>query len=189
MKYLLLFLVFSCSQIATHAPTPEVVTSTIPDQVHIPTNTVNAAKPYLTVTSCTNCTAEQWKFIQAANKKLNEVVTSQCFKDEVLKSQFLQGWTLGKNNFQVYESLVGADVKIEAEIYYSLKRVSGYTYPNQMKQWLNSRYLVQWGVNELASLLAHETSHKIGYGHTFNYTNGREKTIPYALNTIIERCD
>ena len=183
MKYLILILTLACSHVVT---TPDPIKK--PVQVSIPEIPDSSPKPYLTVTSCTNCTPDQWMFIQNANKKLNEVVSSQCFKDEVLKFQFLQGWTLGRNNQEILDSLLGADVKIETEIYYTWKRVLGYTLDGSMKEWLNSRYLVTFGVNELASLLCHESSHKLNYSHQFNYVSGRERTIPYALNQIIETC-
>jgi hypothetical protein len=181
---LLLLLAFSCASHVSQPTVPEVK----PAPKETETEVSSIPKPYLTVTSCTNCTPTQGIFIQEANKKLNETVNGSCFKSEVLAFNFLKGWTLNRNNEEVLNSLVGADVKINTTMYYSLKRVLGYTYPNVMTEWLNSRYLTGWGVCELASLLSHETSHKIGYDHSFNYVAERENSVPYALNTIIDKC-
>jgi hypothetical protein len=187
---LLLLLAFSCASHVTQPPMPDPAPShtETETETEIEIAKTPIVKPYLTVTSCTNCTTDQWVFIQEANKKLNETVNGSCFKTEVLAFQFLKGWTLNRNNQQILDSLVGADVKIETEMYTTWHKVLGYTLPDAMKEWLNSRYMTSWNVCDLASLLAHETSHKVGYDHTFNYTTGRENSIPYGLNTIMDKC-
>jgi hypothetical protein len=186
----LTFLVSSCqnnSTPVTQTPAPAPApASTV--AVETPVVVAPALKPYLTVTACTNCTPDEWQFIQDGTAKLNETVDSSCFQSKVLAFQFLKGWTLGRNNQQVFDSLHGADVKIQTEMYYTYKRVLGYTLPDAMKEWLNRRTMVGWNRCDLSSLLGHETSHKVGYDHTFNYTTGRENSVPYGLNTIVDAC-
>ena len=123
-------------------PAPE------PTPVETPAPEVVVARPelpYLTVTRCTNCQADEWKRIQDATVKVNEVVRGQCFREKLQSMPLIQ--TLGRSPAQVVDSLVGADIKIEAEMYWTAKRVLGYTMDGYNKEWLNRRYMMAWNTS------------------------------------------
>lgn len=145
---------------------------------------------YLTIRKCTNCSEKEWKFIQDANVKTNETVATTCFASFMLERKLID--TLGKSNAEVVDSLVGKNTVIDVEMYYTLKRVLGYTLadqpPGQYKEFINRKYMLQWNVCDLGSLLGHETGHKKGYGHAFNYTPSRDYSVPYSINAAFKKC-
>ena len=145
---------------------------------------------YLTVKKCTNCSEKQWKFIQVATIKTNETIASTCFSSFMLQRKLID--TASMNNAQVIDRLVGKNTETDVEMYYSLKRVLGYTYGNQpigkYKIWINSRYMMEWNYCDLGSLLGHETSHKKGFSHSYKYTPSRDYSVPYSINAAFKQC-
>ncbi len=139
----------------------------------------------LNVTRCTNCSVDQSKFIQDAVTKWHETVFSKCFVEFMVDRKFEN---TDKAGGQVLESIMMTPVVVEAEMYYSFKRVLGYTLPNKPKIWINRKYMQKWNRCDLASLLAHEASHKIGYGHDFYATKRRPYSVPYSLNAAFKKC-
>lgn len=180
MKFLVLLLVLACSQAPVKVEAPSTTGA--------PTTNVtvqsSGEKPYLSVTRCTNCTPDQWKRIQDATVKVNKVVKGQCFRSGMEKRALIQ--TNGKTPSQVVDSLVSADIRIETEMYYTIKRVLGYTIEGYDKEWLNRKYMMSWNVCDLASLLAHETAHKVGYGHDYYSTARRPYSVNYSINAIYD---
>jgi hypothetical protein len=140
--------------------------------------------PTLTVSKCLNCTGEEFARIKAAEVKVNEVVDSQCFRSKMESRKLIQ--TGGRTPAQVVDSLVSANIVIETEMYYTIKRVLGYTLDGVNKEWINRRYMMSWNVCDLASLLAHETSHKVGYTHDYYSTSRRPYSVPYSANWAFE---
>ncbi len=153
-----------------------------------PASTVarDISKPMLIIGKCSNCTAEEFAFIRKAEDKMNEVVAGQCFQTRLSGEPLIQ--TNGLSAAQVVETLPHAGVQIDVEMYYTLKRVLGYTLPSAKKEWLNRRYMLSWNVCDLGSLLAHETSHKIGYGHDHQNTPRRKSSVPYTINRVFKSC-
>jgi hypothetical protein len=65
--------------------------------------------------------------------------------------------------------------------------VIGWTNPHTPMQWISSWFINDSEVypTEIAGNLSHEWMHKLGFDHAFNYYNGREDTLPYAVGNII----
>jgi hypothetical protein len=145
--------------------------------------TLNAQS--LTIGKCDNCTEMEWTFIKAAQLRTNATISSTCFASFMLQRELIQ--TDGKSNKEVIDSL-GVNTKIDIEMYWSSKNVYGYTYPSVNKEWINRRYMVKMSRCELASLLGHETSHKKGYKHDFNYSPSRQFSVPYSVNAAFKEC-
>lgn len=185
---LILAFFFTVDACAKGSPRPSIPLPT-PSPVETP-EVSPEKKPYLVIRRCTNCTAKEWKFIQEALVKTNETVETTCFASFMLKRKLIQ--TLSRSNQQVLDSLVGANVPVDVEMYYTTDRVLGYTYPNQpvgqYKEWINRRYMTEWGRCDLASLLGHETSHKIGYDHDYQATSRRNSSVPYSINAAFDSC-
>lgn len=140
----------------------------------------------LTVLDCKNCTPKELARVQESASMVNQVVKTQCFRDFMEARELIQ--TNGLTRSQVVDSLVSADIKISVEMYWSLKRVLGYTYDGVNKEWVNRRYMMSWGVCDLASLLGHETSHKANYDHDFKATKRRPWSVPYSINQAFKKC-
>jgi len=65
--------------------------------------------------------------------------------------------------------------------------VIGWTNPHTPMQWISSWFINSSDVDsvEIAGNLSHEWMHKIGFDHAFNYYNGRNDTVPYAVGEMI----
>ena len=146
---------------------------------------VHTTKPvYLAIEKCPSCSVGELDFIRSATEKVNEVVAGTCFREKLMAMPLIQ--TEGRSPKQVVDSLIG--VEIDIEMYWTVKRVLGYTLPSVPKVWLNRRYMTKWNVCDTASLLAHEASHKVGYGHDFKATARRPQSVPYSVNRAFGAC-
>ncbi len=154
--------------------------------VVLPEIEVSQNTNFLTVGKCSNCTPSQWAFVQEAVKKTNETVASKCFQEKLASLPLIQ--TNGLTPTQVSTSLPLSGIKVDVEMYYTLKRVLGYTLHGVDKIWVNKKYMSAWGSCELGSLLAHESSHKAGYTHDFKATARRPNSVPYSVNTAFKFC-
>lgn len=152
-----------------------------------PARDVQPSQPlpvFLVVGKCDNCSVAEFDHIKASVVKVNDVVSGQCFREKMLAMDLIQ--TEGRTPAQVVDSLKG--VKIDTEMYWTIKRVLGYTLPSAQKIWINRRYMLQWNHCDLGSLLAHESSHKVGYGHDYQSTSRRPKSVPYSINRAFDAC-
>lgn len=144
------------------------------------------ALPFLSIGKCDNCSVAQFDKIKASAAKVNEVVSSQCFKDSLSRMPLIQ--TNGKTPAEVVEFLIHAGVKVDTKMYFTYKRVLGYTLPSVQKIWINSRYALKWDVCDMASLLVHEGLHKAGFKHGYQNTPTRKYSVPYSANRAMDAC-
>lgn len=141
----------------------------------------------LTGSKFINHSPSELKKNQAAIAKINEVVKSDCFKTELLKRNLIQ--TNGKTNQQVFETILASNIDIELSMYRKrFSKVNGYTYPSSKVINLNRKYHDYYGVCSVANNLAHEWTHKIGFGHDYNPNKLRPFSVPYSLNSIFLTC-
>ena len=180
MKNIVLLLSFVlCAGMGNKPPKPKPAVIENPIEV-------SSETPMLIIGKCTNCTPAELEFIRKAEGKMNETVASQCFQKQLSGLPLIQ--TNGLTPSQVAESLVHAGVRIDTEMYRTNKRVLGYTLPSAKKVWINRRYMLEWNVCDLGSLLAHEASHKIGYKHDYQATKRRSNSVPYSINFAFKSC-
>lgn len=117
---------------------------------------------------------------------MNETLGSQCFEDFMLKRKLIQ--TGGRSNQEVIDHLRESTVEVELISYWSPKGTVGYTYPSVNKIWMNERLHRSFDSCRSASNLAHEGSHKIGYGHDYKRTKRRPMSVPYSINAAFSAC-
>jgi len=185
MKLLLvLFFLVSCSSTSVKIDDP-VVHDDVENEI---SDTVEPSGPslFLTVGKCTNCTDDQYKKIKDAVVKTNEVVASQCFRNVMESRPLIQ--TNDMSPSQVVNALIHGNITVDTEMYYTFKRVLGYTIENVHKIWLNRKYMMSWNICDLSSLLGHENSHKVGFGHDFKATSRRVNSVPYSVNAAFKEC-
>lgn len=190
MKSLFILLVFLiCLGMGSKAPNHQTQRPQDSSQPAVVLPEIQVTAPsnhFLTVGKCSNCTPSQWTFVQEAVKKTNETVASKCFQEKLASLPLIQ--TNGLTPTQVSTSLPLSGIKVDVEMYYTLKRVLGYTLQGVDKIWVNKKYMSAWGSCELGSLLAHESSHKAGYTHDFKATARRPNSVPYSVNTAFKFC-
>lgn len=126
------------------------------------------------------------KYISVANR-IRKEFRSDCFKEELLKSELIQ--TNNKTNLEVYDHIQSSHTEIILNLYYKrASRVNGYTYPNSNTINLNNKFHSSYGVCSSSANLAHELTHKYGYGHDYKATRQRPKSVPYTVGRIINFC-
>lgn len=178
----------------TPAPRPDPQEEPIPEG-EVPTEAFNfdASIKFF------NFEVEQEEKVQKAIEIIKTVIASDEFRAKVLnftydgKRQFNNNG--GLTNEQIYMKILegsetlmpGKDYEmdLELELYYSSSNTVGYTYPNTVKIWMNTRYFTPYTPSQVAGNVFHEWTHKLGFEHASNYTTARDSSVPYAIGYLI----
>lgn len=147
----------------------------------------------------TNFEVEQEQKVEKAVEIIKSVVASEEFRMKVLtytydgKRQFNNN--NGLTNEQIYQLILEGSEKLipgkdfemdlELELYYTSNNTVGYTYPNTVKIWMNSKYFTPYTPAQVAGNMFHEWTHKLGFDHAANYTVARDSSVPYAIGYLI----
>ena len=135
---------------------------------------------------------------------LERVMNSEEFKERVLSFTFKGETRFHQNNNmtnqEIYDLLMtgeevlipGADgvMNFDLTLYRSwnpFSKVKGYTLPDTIRIWLNKKFFRRssWTSVDVASNMAHEWVHKMGFGHDYNYNSDRPYSVPYAIGHIV----
>lgn len=146
-----------------------------------------------------NFEVEQEEKVNKAIEIIKKVISSEEFRVKVInftydgKRQFLDN--KGLTNEQIYlkliqgaEKLVPEDdneMDLELELYYSSKNTVGYTYPNTVRVWMNTKYFTPYTPTQVAGNVFHEWTHKLGFEHASSYSVARDSSVPYAIGYLI----
>lgn len=148
-----------------------------------------------------NYNDNQNKKIERAALLLKIIFNSEEYKQEVynftFKGQKKFFENNNKTNIEIYDQLMlGAEallpvinrqMDITVKMYYSWRSTVGYTYPNSLIIYTNSKFHNSYTPCQVASNVTHEWTHKMGFGHSQKWTKERDYTVPYGHNTIIEK--
>lgn len=182
-------------------PDPEGPTTPPQDPDTDPEDEVpHEALIFETSTSLNNFEVDDEIKVNKALEIIKKVIATKEFRNRVLnftylgKKQFLDNG--GKSNAQIYQSLLDGseelspendhEMDLELELYYSYRNVVGYTYPNVLRIWMNTKYFNVYTPAEVAGNVFHEWTHKLGYEHASSYSVARDSSVPYALGYIME---
>lgn len=149
----------------------------------------------------TNFNREQEDKVKKAVEIIKKVVAMKEFRDRVLsysykgENRFVDNE--GMTNAEVYQKLLdGAEkmgntaknntLDVELELYYQSTNTIGYTYPNTVRIWMNTKYFNKYTPIKVADNLMHEWMHKIGFTHSVTWSKDRDHTVPYAIGYLIE---
>jgi hypothetical protein len=143
--------------------------------------------------------ADEEKVYQAIDI-IKKVVASKEFMSKVLnytyqgKKQFVDN--RGLSNGQIYQVLLNGseelnkgvdhEMDLDLELYYSWRSTVGYTYPNTMRIWMNTKFFNVYTPSQVAGNIFHEWTHKLGFEHASSYSVARDHSVPYALGYLIE---
>lgn len=149
----------------------------------------------------TNFNREQEEKVRKAVEIIKKVISMKEFRDRVLNysykgaDQFFENQ--GMTNSEVYQKLLdGAErigntaknntLDVELELYYQSTNTIGYTYPNTVRIWMNTKYFNKYTPIKVADNLMHEWMHKLGFTHAVIWSKDRDRTVPYAIGYLIE---
>jgi hypothetical protein len=147
----------------------------------------------------TNFKPHEEEKVLKAIEIIKAVISSQEFKQRVLnfefsgKKQFVDNQ--GLSNEEIYFKLLQGsesltpetdhEMDLELELYFSHRNTVGYTYPEELKIWMNKKFFNFYTPAEVAANLFHEWTHKLGFTHSFRYNKARDFSVPYGLGYLI----
>lgn len=131
---------------------------------------------------------------------MTDVVNSSEFRQSVLAHQFngRPGFaSTGNSPQEVLGKLIGGSEVLspgvdhiwswDVVLYYKNNTTVGYTYPHVTTLWVNTKFMDQYDLADIARNQAHEMTHKLGFSHDFKKTARRPYSVPYAIGAIVER--
>ena len=133
--------------------------------------------------------AERAKFKKAMNE-LVKVINSREFYVRWMALELVQ--TNGLTNKELYDLLMSGnskfqnnndrDIDVQITMYYSYKRVVGYTYPSTWATWINRKFFRNFTEAEIAANVFHEDWHNKGLGHK---RASDHMSVPYAGGHLV----
>jgi hypothetical protein len=153
--------------------------------------------------SATGFSAAERAKLDAATKKLGEVLNSREFRDGVMSATYAgkQGYAsdsrspaevyatirAAKENFtSTSDSEVDLNVRLES-FGWAGRHVVGYTTHSSDTLTTNRRFFSAYSPAEVAGHLGHEWLHTLGFEHDSNRTARRPDSVPYEVGYLIER--
>jgi hypothetical protein len=180
-----------------HSKKSEVFSSYETDYLHPDTLRTNYLK--VVPMSITGFCDEGLLKLKNAFNVLEKVVNSEEFKNRVINFKNSKGERAfasnnGKTNEEIFEIFMEGREALRpetvGEMNFDLKlysrwwsRVIGYTYPTTNLIHINNKFFKRFSPHEVASNLAHEWVHKIGFDHK---SAAEHDSVPYAIGSIVE---
>jgi hypothetical protein len=147
-----------------------------------------------------NFDKDQEAKVTRAIKLMKKVIASREFRDRVINHTYNGHKTfvdnLGLTNEQIYQRVLdGAErllpkknnmMDVELELYFQNTTTIGYTYPNTMRIWMNTKYFNTYTPVGVSGNLFHEWMHKLGFDHASTWSPARDFSVPYALGYLMQ---
>lgn len=148
-----------------------------------------------------NFNAQQEDKILTAADLIKKVVASEEFKDAILNHTYKGQKTFvdngGKSNAQIYADILegqeslrpGQDneMDLDLEVFNRNDDTVGYTYPTEIRVWMNSKFLNQNSPAKVTTNMMHEWLHKLGFKHSHERTAARPYSVPYAVGYLVAK--
>jgi hypothetical protein len=154
------------------------------------------AEPYMV-----NFSPTQEEKVREAVKIIKAIISSKEFKERVLNFTYNGSKRFfdnqGMSNEDVYQKILEGSEKmgntaknntmdVELELYHQKTTTIGYTYPNTVRIWMNTKYFNKYTPVKVADNLMHEWMHKLGFTHATTWSKDRDHSVPYAIGYLIE---
>ncbi len=147
-----------------------------------------------------NFNAAQEEKVNKAIVLIKKVIASKEFKERVLNYTYNGSKSFidngGFTNEQIYQKILESSetmngnknniMDVELELYYQSTSTIGYTYPDTVRIWMNTKYFDNYTPAEVADNLTHEWTHKLGFAHASKYSVARDHSVPYAIGYLVE---
>lgn len=147
-----------------------------------------------------NFNATQDTKVREALRRVHIVINSKAFQTRVINHTFQGNKTFVDNrnmsNLQIYEKIMSGQedllprkdhtMNLSLSMYYKYGSTVGYTYPDTLKVWVNSRFFNTNSYGRVAANVVHEWTHKLGFEHSYYNDYARPYSVPYGVGTIIE---
>lgn len=144
-------------------------------------------------------TTSQEDKIRAASDLIKKVIASETFKNRILNHKFKGRKAFNDNqglsNAQIYKKIIeGSEVltpgidnqmDLSLEVYRASNNTVGYTYPSELRVWMNSKFLNANKPYKVTTNMVHEWLHKLGFKHSAKSTPTRKYSVPYAVGYLV----
>jgi hypothetical protein len=144
-------------------------------------------------------TAAQEDKIHSASDLIKRVVASDEFRKRVLAHSYngRKGFvdSGGMSNAQIYKAIIegserlspGVDneMDLSLEVYRAANNIVGYTYPTELRVWMNEKFLNANKPYKVTTNMVHEWLHKLGFQHAVASTPTRKYSVPYAVGYLV----
>lgn len=148
-----------------------------------------------------NFNAEQEDKILTAGDLIKKVVASEEFKDAILNHTYKGKKTFvdngGKTNAEIYAEIIegqeslrpGQDneMDLDLEVFTRNDDTVGYTFPTEIRVWMNSKFLNKNTAAKVTTNMMHEWLHKLGFKHSHERTAARPYSVPYAIGYLVAK--
>ena len=165
------------------------------------TGVPNEALTFETNLELSNFNYEEMEKALAAADLIRQVVASPEFRDEIINHTVDGVRTFvdnqGLTNGEIYQIILEGSEKlnpgrnnsldVKLRLYYEENNIIGYTYSNSEYIWLNRNYFSWYTPAQVSGNLFHEWLHKLGFMHSYEYTETRKNSVPYAIGYIMGR--
>lgn len=146
-----------------------------------------------------NFDAEQEAKVLEAGELIKKVMASEEFKNGILNHSYngKKGFvdSGGLSNAEIYKKILEGSEKLrpgkdnemdlDLEVYHANNVVVGYTMPNVIRVWMNSKFLDKNNSAEVTTNMTHEWLHKLGFKHASKRTATRKYSVPYAVGYLM----
>lgn len=167
-------------------PTPQVTIAPSPKATPSPVPSGQVSNIGFRCTS--SCTKEEAKRVAEAQIVANQIVHTECFSKFMSKVGLLDEDGEPFSAKEAIKDITTEVLTVPVHYYYSRANVVGYRNIGAPDIYFNRRYHDYYNACDTASNAVHEWSHSLGYGHPFNPTSWRGRTIPYAINQAFDAC-
>ncbi len=139
--------------------------------------------------------------IHTAAGLIKKVVASEEFRNAIVnfryngKKAFVDNG--GLSNVQIYKKIIegsealspGVDneMDLSLEVYTANTVVVGYTITNELKIWMNAKFLNANPSYKVTTNMVHEWLHKLGFHHAQKNNPSRPSSVPYAIGYMVAR--
>ncbi|MGE3610117.1 MAG: hypothetical protein AB7I27_11060 [Bacteriovoracaceae bacterium] len=170
------------------------------DPVDDITGVPNEALTWDTDIYMSNFSVEQQEKVEKAAELLKKVISSKEFRDRVInynyngQNSFVDNQ--GLSNVQIYQKILNGAEKllptknnmldVELELYTDTSSTIGYTYPNTVRIWMNTKYFNYYTPYDVTDNLMHEWMHKLGFDHAASWSAARDHSVPYAIGYLVK---
>ena len=148
-----------------------------------------------------NFSTKQEEKILTAADLIKKVIASEEFKSAVLNHKYRGKKTFvdnaGLSNEEIYETIIegseellpGEDneMDLDLEVFHRSDDTVGYTFPDEVKVWMNGRFINRNTPAKVTTNMMHEWLHKLGFQHAVSKTVSRPFSVPYAIGYIVAR--
>lgn len=138
-----------------------------------------------------NATEEEKTMFKGAANALEEALKDPIFWNKVQAEydDFLYKEGLSFNEFKrkllsgadKFNKLDDGDIDVHVTMYYSRKRVVGFTYPSTWRSWANRNIYRNYDISDIAGNILHEYLHNLGYGHP----RANRRSLVYQMGYLV----